>query len=280
MLTIQRPSVTDVSVYNPNEIIYIKGDESTDGSIRIIPDISTGVNAEFQLRASGVWNDTGIQIAASTIFLGRDLEVKAAGDWILTTDVQVDHEALIPHIEFTDAAGTVPYAHVPILSPLIEDFPIQPDFSSEVITNAYRGSSTNPAELLVKRIKYKTGSVAATDDVTVSYNRPPGVTFWTQNYPASHFPANSDVTIELKGLLEGFPGETINTEIDSNANFSLKSDLSGVAYAVGDFYLLTEESLMTFESGLDNVITSFVNKDVMVNVIGNLMAVGAPNDVA
>ena len=37
---------------------------------------------------------------------------------------------------------------------------------------------------------------------------------------------------------------------------------------------------MTFESGLDNVITSFVNKDVMVNVIGNLMAVGAPNDVA
>jgi hypothetical protein len=270
---------SDTGAQNQDGTLYF-GDEFIDGSLRLVPDTSHSTEVEFQRKAEGVWNDTGIQIAASTIFLGRDLEVKGAGDWIHTTDVQDDHLALIPHIEYTDETGTFPYTHVPILSPLNENVPIQPIFDTEIVTDSYVASQINPAELLAKNVHYKTGSVAATEQVTIEFSRPPGTVFWMRNFPASKFAASSDITIELKGLLEGFPGELITTTITSDANFSLLGNSSEEIYTLLDFYLLSEESVVTFETGLDNVITSYVHGDVMVNSLGNLMNLGAINDVA
>ena len=81
---------------NPTNFIYLKGDEDTDGSLRIVPDLDDEENFEFQLRTGGVWNDTGIQIAASTIHLGRDLRIGGAGDWVRLTNTAESLQALIP----------------------------------------------------------------------------------------------------------------------------------------------------------------------------------------
>ena len=53
-LHIQRPSSLDVSVSNPNETLYIKGNEFTDGSQRIIFNTPDGF-PNFQERISGQW---------------------------------------------------------------------------------------------------------------------------------------------------------------------------------------------------------------------------------
>jgi hypothetical protein len=263
----------DVVKENYGDKLYLSGNEFVDGSLRAIPDLVTGENFELQLRTNGVWNDTGLQIAASTVFLGRDLELKGAGDWVHTTDIQGDHKALVPHIEFTDAGGTVQSGHMPILTPLIENFPIQTDFSQEIVTQNYTVTQINPAELLAKRAHYKTGSVAATQPVNISYERPLGTIFWTQNFPASRFPANTDVTIELKGLLEGFTNEEIITVITSVADFSLLGDLAGTAYTLLDFYLLSEEQIMTSTTGMDRILTDQTS-EVLVDITGDLILSG------
>jgi hypothetical protein len=264
----------DVRRRNSLDFIYLKGDADTDGSLRMLPDIVDGSNFEFQLRAGGVWNDTGIQIAASTIFLGRDLEVKGAGDWIHTTDIQEDNLALIPHIEFSDAGGTAQSAHVPILSPLIKDFPIQPVFDTEIVTSHYNVTEINPVELLAKGVTFKTGSVAATENLTVSFLRPAGVVFWTQNYPPSKFPANSDVPINLKGLLEGLENEDIEISIVSTADFSLLGNSLNSAFLLLDFYLLTEEQIMTSTTGMDRVLIDSKDGQTISDESGNLILSG------
>ncbi len=53
-LHIQRPSSLDVSVSNPNDTLYIKGDEFTDGSHRIIYNAVDGFG-NFETRVAGVW---------------------------------------------------------------------------------------------------------------------------------------------------------------------------------------------------------------------------------
>ena len=112
-----------VVYYNPGDgdlsgVLYIKGDEKTNGSLRIIPDTSFETEAEFQLREDGVWNDTGILIAASTVYLGRELQISGGGEWMLTKDAGTDIKSLIPHVRFDDSDGTDEVVVVPQLGTL------------------------------------------------------------------------------------------------------------------------------------------------------------------
>ena len=50
---------TDVTKVNPFNVSYIKGNEFTDGSIRIIPG-TDGQIISVELRTTGVWNEIGI----------------------------------------------------------------------------------------------------------------------------------------------------------------------------------------------------------------------------
>lgn len=53
-LHIQRPSSLDVSVSNPNDTLYIRGNEFTDGSHRIRYNAVDGFG-NFETRVAGVW---------------------------------------------------------------------------------------------------------------------------------------------------------------------------------------------------------------------------------
>jgi len=75
-MPVNRPSGTDVSVRNPRDGIYIKGDADTDESIRLLLD-STATIAHMERRADGVWNDTGLRLSAASIELGRDFIISA-----------------------------------------------------------------------------------------------------------------------------------------------------------------------------------------------------------
>ena len=56
---LQRPGYVDVSVRNPREIVYLKGDELTDGSTRFKIDVATGY-ISMQGRVSGNWQPTSL----------------------------------------------------------------------------------------------------------------------------------------------------------------------------------------------------------------------------
>ena len=198
---------------NIREFIYVKGDADTDGSIRLMPDAVDAVNVEFQLRSNGVWNDTGIQIAASTVYLGRELEVSSGAEYIRTTVAsEPGFQSLAPHIPYTEESGTSPYPDTPILSPITIREVFQPDDSREVsgTTIAYAGPA--PRRELTTAAYYKTGSIAATEPVTLEFRRDSesGILFFRIEYPSSTFPAESEIRLDLKQRSEDrVEGETV-----------------------------------------------------------------------
>ncbi len=64
-LEIQRPSGVNVGVNNPGDTIYIKGNKSTDGSLRLIADASVTFGVMEQ-RVSGIWVIADLQTSLAT----------------------------------------------------------------------------------------------------------------------------------------------------------------------------------------------------------------------
>lgn len=53
--------IPGVNIENPLDVVYLKGDDTTDDSIRFILDIGDTF-LEIEKRINGIWNPTGLQI--------------------------------------------------------------------------------------------------------------------------------------------------------------------------------------------------------------------------
>lgn len=230
---------------NPLRVVYIKGDELTDGSIRILPDL-TGENAEFQLRTGGIWNDTGLQIAASSIALGRDLKLSGAGEFLQTASVNQASEALIPHTNFTDSGTNFPIT--PVLGQLIERVVAQPDDSDERVGTTLSTSILSPFNGLLPKAYARTGSVGATEPVclTIRNGGPTGPIYWQRNLEAALLGTpNTEFEIDFEGFLQANIGILVHLEMVSDATFSLKTNPAGVWWQALDFQVIAEEDLIS-----------------------------------
>ncbi|MEE8234215.1 MAG: hypothetical protein V3R41_06010 [Gammaproteobacteria bacterium] len=256
MLTIQGPrGGPDVTRRNKRSILYITGDDNTDGSIRII--FTPGDDdAHLELRTAGVFNDTGLRLSSSSLRLGRDMIVSAAAGFIETVNPSaiVGHQkALIPHIEFTEL-GTNGHAHAPILN-ILETFIVFPGpATGEIIgTTIGQGINSAPRRLLDSSI-HEVGSVGATATVQISFymgSDNSGVLFNRFKIPASDMVANQPLVIDYKEDF-GFEGDTdIFQEFVSSSNISLKTDAGGdiltthIGHEMKELDMVLEELVLT-----------------------------------
>ena len=87
---IQRPPGPNVGVHNPGNIVYVKGSESVDGSIRIIYSDADDLT-RVQKRTAGVWNITRLQLANEVIVQqASDLSGTLASDTVYLIDGSID----------------------------------------------------------------------------------------------------------------------------------------------------------------------------------------------
>lgn len=244
-------SSTDVTESNASNLVYIKGDANTDGSIRVLPDITFGTEAEFQRRADGVWNDTGIQIAGSTVYLGRELRLSSGGQHLLTRDVSESKKAMVPQLEFTDAAGSRTMPFVPTLSQRFNDVPIQPLNEAEFVGTNFHYTFAASTLFLFAAITVWTGSVAATEPVTVTFRRGSlsGQIFYTRTFSTAAFAANGTVLIETDSLVEFGPDDVAYVIFESAANFSFQTNAAQDSpRRTGSFYRLSEAGMVTTDN--------------------------------
>lgn len=255
MPDISRPSGVNVGVNNPDNFVYVKGNESTDGSLRLLRD-ETLLNVEFQLRTNGVWNVTGIQIAAASVFLGWSLKLSGAGEWLQTFEDVTGRNALIPHVFYTDAGtGTV---HSPVLDAKIIKFIFQPDDSEEVTGTTLSIDVLGTQNFLLSKGYFRVGSIGSTSPVMVTLRAgsSSGPIFWQENFPTSVFATpNSEVEIALESLVETVIGENIYVEMKSDNPISLKSDLAGLWWIAVDSFPVSDIDIST----VNGYGTSFVN---------------------
>ncbi len=268
---VQRPTGRDLTHSNNREFIYLKGNESTDGSLRIIPGPS-GEQHRFQLRATGVWNDTGIQVAAATIALGRDVLLSAAGDWLQVSDNDGDVLSLTPHIEFDDF-GTVPLPHFPVLQPKQFRDIVQPDDSQERIGTFIHSIIPSPIKALRTKLYYRTGSVIATQPVmlTIQKENLAGPVIFEKEIPASSLGIpNFEFSVDIDGAVEFDDDENVSILWTSAATFSIRGNASNQNWVALDLFPLSEESLVSNLVGVNRFLTDSLG-DTLADNQGNLL---------
>jgi hypothetical protein len=245
MSRISRTSSTEVTVTNPNEFIYLKGDVDTDGSLRLLPD-RDDENFEFQLRFGGVWNPTGIQIAASTIHLGREFLISAFGEFQKTNALNSGTTALIPQINYTDAGSTVPYQ--PVLGAKLIDVFVQNDDTTVFTGTSISSSQTSPLLGVRTKIIWKSGNVAATAPVTFSVYRGvdnTGVMLLRVELPASDFGVDMEVPVIPGDGFQLDDMETVYTEFTSDESFTMRGNAGGELWLKLDVFPLSFKNLLT-----------------------------------
>ena len=270
-----------VNVSNSREFIYIKGDANTDGSIRLLPESVNQIDVQFELRTSGAWNPTGIQVSAATVNIGHEVKISGAGDWMVQSDADGDSHGVVPHIEFETLTGTPAGAemHFLRLSPEVT-IVVQSDDSAEFTGTDFKYTNSAAVNRLVSSLTYRTGSTAASAPVkytlsTGNYASLGGQILYDYNYPANLFPANSDATLPFVGWVEVEAGEPVFIELESINDFSIKTNAAGlIPYTALTLHAFTEDHTVSYNVGMDNIITSYITQDAMVDVNGNLMTIG------
>lgn len=236
--------------------LYLVGSEFVDGSIRLM--FTEGdPTGHIESRADGVWNDTGLRFASSSMLLGRDMQVSAVGAFLETVNPSemVDHlKALIPHIEF-DVNGTKGAGHMPILD-VRQTFDVFPGPVFGEITGTSIGQvfTVDPTRVL-HSATHRTGSIAATEQVNVSYYKGTDNTGTLLNrfmLPPSAMPASQNFTIVYDSDFGFERVEDIFFEFVSENTISLAINLSGDIITSQDGHVLDELDIILDELVLSN----------------------------
>jgi len=217
----------DVTRRNGRDVLYIKGTEFTDGSIRLI--VLPGESlAEIEFRNDGVWNDT--QFRVDLLHLGRDLSIKPAAGFLETnnpTNIVGTFRSLIPHIVF-DATGTG-HPELPVLDAK-QNIPvfINPT-GEEVGTLIDQGFSFATESRMIDQATFLAGATAATQPVIFTiYEGLDNTGFIKERFelPISDFVASMPVEVIFNDSFGSGEGQNFFIEFESAGVFSLQTDIS------------------------------------------------------
>lgn len=228
MVEIQRPTTLDVTKTNPNEFIYIKGNEFTNGSLRFTTGVVQGnIVIEVQERIDGVWQPGSLQTGANSIFVGALVRLSVIGTRLISTEDELLHTLSSARIE-----DGISIANTTVLdaTAFFERVIFQPDESGEFIGTSIETVGVNTSTHIMFGAFYvKTGSVAATAPIRIQQWRgsdDTGLLLFDQTYPVSDFPANIEIKLIVSGFLEFAFNEVGLTRISSDATFSLRANFA------------------------------------------------------
>lgn len=275
MVDIQRPSGVNVGVRNPGDIVYIKGDAFTDGSIRFISS-AVGQEATLEVRRSGIFRSAGLNLAAASLALGLDLTIAAQGSQLKIESLEAETTDLSLGTEFNDFGSGPP--KTPILGARINRIVVQADTSEEEVTTSDTDVFTGLTNAFRYTFYFKTGSVAATTPVTLQISKgstPGGQIIFSEETPASDWPTNTEVVITLDGGLDISPGKDFSSTLFSDEDFSLLGNFTSGAgrFFAFDIQPFIFELLVSSPQGTDRFLSDN-NGDLLVDNAGNLILDG------
>ena len=263
----QRPSSFDVTRVNPRSLLYLRGDENTDESIRFAVD-DGDIIFFIETRADGVWNDGSLRTRPASIEIGRDLKIEAAAEYIKTDNPSQfsNHDvSLIPHIPYSPITGTG-FPHTPIVDAAADNV-IFSTAVSEVSGTTISQPVVITDSQLITSITYETGTVGAVSEIqhtVYSGADNTGDIVHRVNLLPSDFVAGTSATIEF-GSSFGFSTEyeIVFIEMISATAFTLKTDATGNILMTLSSQSLEIRGLLyedlIFDESLGLVLTSDLN---------------------
>lgn len=266
-----RPAI-NLGANNPAGVVYLLGDEFTDGSIRLIVDVDI---PEVQERKSGIWVAGELRLDASTLFLGRDVSIKGIGSHLQINSEESGNKSLLLETRFNDGGTELPHTHV--LGPRQNRVVFVPDETGEIITSLFELAVTSFLTAFRYKYYFKSGSVAATQPVTMTLTKgsiPGGTLVFAEAMPASQWPANTEVEVDLGIGISLSVGAPLLLTISSAANFSLVGDgtVEGTFFAM-DFQAFSLQDVIDTPTGTDRFLTDN-SAEGMFDNDGNSMMFG------
>ncbi|MCP4631769.1 MAG: hypothetical protein GY855_02505, partial [candidate division Zixibacteria bacterium] len=217
--------VSGVQGENIAEFVYLKGNLSTDGSIRFSTFADSG-DGIFQIRESGVWQPATMEFGTGSVFLGPRVGLAAFGHHVGTEDTYANHMHLHSHNVFNGELTTLG-ARIIKATSYVENIPLQGDYSGDVFTTNIEFTNTPPANMAFKNVKMKTGSSTITQPIRIQVwqgTDDTGPKIFDQVYPVSDFPTSSDISLVAKGWIQVNNGVTNFLRFSSDANMSFKTN--------------------------------------------------------
>lgn len=249
---IAKPVSPDITVSNPSKVVYW-GDPADDGTTRIIVN---GVILEVQEKKIGIWAGGELRLDAGTLLLGNDVSVKGIGSHLQVNSNEANRKSLLLEVAFDDAGTELPHTH--ILGPRQNRVVFVSNETGEIVTSLFELPVTSFLTAFRYKYYFKTGSVAATQQVNMTLSKgstPGGTIVFTQPMPASQWPANTEVEIELDGPVSLSVGAPLLLTISSAANFSLIGDAAnGGNFFAMDFQAFSLEDVIAIPTGTDRFL--------------------------
>lgn len=229
---------------NEHGYIYISGDELTEGSQILSIDNATGY-IQIRKLEDTLWQPGSMQIATSTLWIGPNVGVAAIGH-NLATESADGHLHLFSRDGFdgqlSNGETRILYAYE-----YIERVEYQPDNSGTWIGTTQEFTLYSPAHLLINDGYFQTDIIPATESITYRIwkgENDSGDMIFEQAYPSSEFPALTEIQVMAKGFLEFEENKTYFHRLSSDANFSLKTDVTGnYAWIAADTSFVREDIL-------------------------------------
>lgn len=226
-------------------IIYIYGNEFTDGGIRFIRD---GDITRLEERIDGIWQPSSLKTGAGTVWLGENVGIAGVGHHLAAESVD-GHLHFHAHSEFDgqisqeDTQIVDAYAFTPRML-------YQPDDSGSFTGKLFEFTLHFPTHIMSKNIYYKTHTTAATKPVRIQVWKgidDTGSLVLDQTYPANQFPVNSEVQAPYNGYVEYDANITYFVRFTSDEDFSFKTDVtnSTVWIAVDTIFVREDNILQT-----------------------------------
>ena len=264
---------SNVNIVNPLNILYTKGNESTDGSIRFILN-SGDTEIELEKRKDGVWNPTGLRLSADTLFFNRGFSLSSIGTNLQTNLTEGGKKFLVLDTEFDDNGSQIPTT--PILQVRVNNSAFSNTFDTEISGVSLSDPITITSSVLFHQIHLKTGSIAATEPVEFTITRgltPGGIVVLKLNIATSEFPANSDITIDLTPGVGFEAGDEITLNFTSDQNISLLGNSSNEFFLTFDAQAISFEDVVSIPTGTDRFLIDNNTGNTMADSIGNLMVI-------
>jgi hypothetical protein len=156
------------------------------------------------------------------------------------------HMHFFAHNEFTDGLTVVGPQVINSYS-YTEKLIYQSDESGDFTGTNLEYTFPSAGHILANKFYYKTGTTAATQPVRIRVwegTDDTGTLILDQTYPASEFPASTEISLTTDGYSEYDANTTYFLRYSSDANFSLKMDATNtMPWLAADTSLLREEDL-------------------------------------
>jgi len=210
-------------------------------------------NLNIESRVAGLWALHELVVGGASIIFGVNLSLGAEGRFLVIQDEALSFRRFIPSAIVEDA-GSFP-SRTPIFGTRFF-LVTQPIDTFESSLKSWPSVVVVPNNSLTYSISVRTGSLPATAPVTfcLRINSVSGPLIHEQEFPASDFPANTQVLLLMRPPFE-FTGNTpVFTDLFSDEVITLKTDATVDPWFALDFQIFILEDLVSINTGTDRFL--------------------------